>query len=82
MAMRAMRKRIGSEDQWLQGLLFKNEVFPEKVTSEQGPEGCERVTLIHGGRLFEVKGTASAKALRQEGMVKEQRGGGGCGWSG
>lgn len=42
MAMRAMRKRIGSEDQWLQGLLFKKEVFPEKVTSEQGPEGCER----------------------------------------
>lgn len=29
---------------------------------------CKRVTLIHGGRVFEVKGTVSAKALKQEGV--------------
>lgn len=43
---------------------------------------CERATLINGGRVFEVRGTARARALRQEGtaMVKEQLGGP-CDWS-
>lgn len=29
---------------------------------------CERVTPIHGGRVFDVKGTVRAKALKQEGV--------------